>query len=141
MRPRFVPVGTLAALLGACAGHSYYTTVTATPSAGPAAAIECTRSTLTKLDYQPKSFDERDHRVTAQQINDSVSRPEPQFRRLLNQIEVEAKPRADGKTGLTVNGHTVAEYFTHRGPTFVDEPSSDQVKEAVQTIVQACGQP
>ena len=127
-------------LLGACGGGTQYVTLTASPSAGPAAVIDCVRSQFSKLDYQQVAYDIRGHRIVGKQTNDKVSRPDPQFIQLFNQIEAEATTEASG-TGLKIVAHTFARYSTHRGPTDVEEPASSDVKQAAETILQACGKP
>jgi len=129
-------------LFGACgAGSKLFTTLNAPPAAGPAEAIACARTKLTELSYRPVAYDETAHRYVARKIDDSVSRPDPQFRRIVNRVEVEAAPGAAGKTDLEVLGHTLAEYETHRGPTEVEEQASKDVSGAAQAVVAACGQP
>jgi hypothetical protein len=129
-------------LLGACgAGSKLFTTVNATPAAGPAEAIACARTKLTQLGYQPVAYDEMGHRYVARKIDDSKSRPDPQFRRMVDRVEVEAAPGAAGKTDLEVLGHTLAEYETHRGPTEVEEKASNDVSGAAQAVATTCGQP
>ncbi len=131
-------LGTLL-LAGACGG-TYFTTLTASPAASPSDAIACVRSKLRELGYQQTSFDESYIRLTARKIDNSVHRPEPQFRRNVNRLEIEAAAGADGKTALTVVGHTFAEYSTQRGPTEVEEKASADVSQAAQAVVQSCGQ-
>jgi hypothetical protein len=132
-------LGTLL-LVGACGG-TYFTTLTASPSASPSDAIACARSKLRPLGYQQTSFDETGFRLTARKIDNSVHRPEAQFRRNVNRLEIEAAAGADGKTSLTVVGHTFAEFSTQRGPTEEEERASADVKQSSQAIVDACGQP
>ena len=138
MTSRFM-LGTMV-LLGACGG-AQYVTLTATPAAAPADVTDCVRSTLNKIHYSVQSFDATDFRIVARRINDSTSRAEPQFRRIINRMEIDAAPSADGKTDLKVVGHTLAEYSTQRGPTETEEKASAAVNEDVQAIIQACGTP
>jgi len=133
-------LGTLL-LLGACGGGTFYTTQSATPAAAPADAIECARAQARKLGYQETSFDQTDFRVTARKVDNSVQRPEPQFRRNVDRLEIEAAPAADGKTSLKVIGHTFAEFSTQRGPTEEEERASADVKSSTQAILDACGRP
>jgi hypothetical protein len=133
-------LGTLL-LVGGCGGGTFYTTLTATPSASPSDAIACARSKLRPLGYQQTSFDETGLRLTARKIDNSVQRPEPQFRRNVDRLEIEAAAGADGKTSLTVVGHTFAEFSTQRGPTEEEERASADVKQSSQAILDACGRP
>ena len=132
-------LGTLL-LVSACGGGTYFTTLTASPTASPTDAITCARSKLRELKYQQTSFDETDLRLTARKIDNDVHRPEPQFRRNVDRLEVEAAAGADGKTTLTVVGHTFAEYSTQRGPTEVEEKASAEVNKTAQAVVDSCGQ-
>jgi hypothetical protein len=129
-------VGTVV-LLGACGG-SYPVTLTASPSSGPAEAMECTRAKLKELRYQPTSFDETDLRLTAQKVDNTVSRADPQYRRHIDRVEVTTAAEADGRSSLKVVGHTFAEYQTHRGPTEQEERASAGVRESAQAILKAC---
>lgn len=130
----------LLALAGACGG-SYYTTLTASPSAAPADVIACARSKLDSLGYRAMAFDQTDYRYLAQKIDNQVSRADPQYRRNVERIEAQAAPAADGKTSLTVVGRTFAEYETHRGPTDQEERASAAVKSASQAVLDSCGRP
>ncbi len=126
-------------LVGACGGGSYPATLTASPAASPAEVIDCARGKLRPLGYQQTSFDEIEFRVTARKIDNSTHRADPQYRRNVDRLEVQAAPRADGKTSLTVTGRTFAELETHRGPTEEEERASANVKQSSQTILDACG--
>lgn len=139
MTSRSVPA-TLLFLLGACGGGTQYTTLTASPAAGPAAVIDCVRSQFGKLDYQQIAYDVRDHRVVAKRTDTTVNRADPQFLRLINQIEAQATTEASG-TGLRIIAHTIGQYSTHRGPTDMEEKASPQVKQDAETLMQACGKP
>jgi hypothetical protein len=138
---RWHPIlGTLL-LVGACGGASYPVTLTASPATSPADAITCVRAKLGSLGYQQTSLDETDFRVTARKIDNSVHRADPQFRRNIDRLEVQAAPAANGKTSLTVIGRTFAEFETHRGPTEEEQPASADVKRSSQAILDACGKP
>jgi hypothetical protein len=131
-------LGTLL-LVGACGGGTYFSTLTATPSSSPADAIDCVRSQFRKLGYQQTSYDEPGFRVTARKIDNEAHRADPQFRRNIDRIEVQAAPAAEGNTSLTVTGRTFAELETHRGPTEEEERASARVKQSSQAILDACG--
>ena len=126
-------------LLGACGGASYPTTLTASPATSAAEVIDCVRAKLRPLGYQQTSYDEIEFRVTARKIDNTAYRADPQYRRNVDRLEVQATPRADGKTSLTVTGRTFAELETHRGPTEEEERASADVKQSSQSIVDACG--
>jgi hypothetical protein len=65
-------------------------------------------------------------------------RSDTQFRRLLNKLDVEVAPAADGQTSIDVQAHTFAEYTTQRGPTEVEEKSSADVNSASQELLTRC---
>jgi hypothetical protein len=125
-------------LLGGCGGRSQYTTLTASPSAGPAAVIDCVRSQFGKLDYQQSAYDVKDHRVVFRKTDDKVTRADPQFIHLINQVEAQATAEASG-TGLKLVARTIGRYSTHRGPTDIDEKASNDVNRDAETVLQACG--
>ena len=131
-------LGTLL-LLGACGGRTYPSSLTASPASSPTDVIECVRAQFRKLSYQQTSYDETDNRVTARKNDNSVHRADPQFRRNVDRLEVQAAPAADGTTSLTVIGRTFAELETHRGPTEEEQPASADVKTSAQAILDACG--
>ena len=97
-------------------------------------------SQLKTLGYQESSFDQDENRVTARKIDNSIQRADPTYRRNIDRLEIAAAPSAEGKTSLSVVGHSFAEYETHRGPTEQEEQASAGVRQAAQRIVDACGQ-
>jgi hypothetical protein len=127
-------------LASACGGGTLYSTLTATPSSGPADVVACARAKLKQLGYQQTSFDETENRLTVRKIDNSINRPDPQYRRNVERIEIETAAAADGRTSLKVVGHTIAEYETHRGPTEVEERASANVNQATQAVIESCGQ-
>jgi hypothetical protein len=131
-------LGTLL-LVGACGGATYPVTLTASPSTSAADAIDCVRGQFRKLGYQQTAYDEIDFRVTARKNDNSVQRADPQYRRNIDRLEIQAAPTADGKTSLTVTGRTFAELETHRGPTEEEQQASAGVKQSSQAILDACG--
>jgi hypothetical protein len=126
-------------LVGACGGGTYFTTLTASPSSSPPEAIDCVRAQFRKLGYQQTSFDETDFRVTGRKVDNNVHRADPQYRRNIDRLEVQAAPAADGKTSLTVTGRTFAELETHRGPTEQEERASADVQRSSRALLEACG--
>jgi hypothetical protein len=126
-----------ARLLAGCGGH-LATPVTATSSAAPDQTFDCVKQQLKELGYKQSSIDVDAHRITATKIDETTRRPDTQFRRMLNRVEVEVAPEANGQTSIQVTGHTFAEYTTQRGPTEVEEKSSDDVRAAQQQIVERC---
>jgi hypothetical protein len=127
-------------LLGACGGGFLYTTLTATPSAGPPDVFECVRTKLSQLEYQQTSIDLNDKRIVARKVDDKTTRSDTQFRRVINRLEIQANAGAGGQTQLKVVAHTFGDYFTNRGPTEIEEAASDDVKQAAQAVIETCGQ-
>lgn len=138
---RLSPIlGTLL-LASACGSGSFPVVLTASPATSPADVIACARARLKALGYQQTAYDETDFRVTARKIDNEAHRADPQFRRNVDRLEIQAIPGADGKTSLTLTGRTYAELETHRGPTEEEERASADVKRSAQAIVDACGRP
>jgi hypothetical protein len=137
VRP-FVPA---LCLVAACGAPSFPVTLTASPAASPADAIECVRQKIGPLGYRPTAYDDQEFRLQARKPDLKATRANPQFRRNIDQLDITAAPGADGKTTLTVVGRTYAELETHRGPTEEEERASAGAKESAQAILDACGQP
>ena len=139
---RAYPILGAVALLGACGGAgSLPIALTASPSSSPPDAMACVKAKLDTLGYAATSFDQTDMRLTARRIDNSLHRADPQYRRNVDRLEIQATPAADGKTSLTVTGRSYAEYETHRGPTEQEERASANARQAAQTLVNACGHP
>ena len=136
---RLHPILCTLLLVGACGGGSYPVTLTASPSTSAADAMDCVRGQFRKLGYQQTAYDETEFRVTARKNDNSVHRADPQYRRNIDRLEIQAVSTADGKTSLTVIGRTFAELETHRGPTEEEEQASAGVKQSSQAILDACG--
>jgi hypothetical protein len=128
-------VGTL--LLAACAQRFADQTSIRT-SAGPDQTFECVRKQLDVLGYKRSSYDTEARRINATKIDEKTRRADTQFRRMLNKLEVEVSPQADGQTSMQVTARTFAEYTTQRGPTEVEEKASQEVRSASQELVQRC---
>jgi hypothetical protein len=126
------------ALLLAGCGQRLATPVSARTSAGPDETFDCLKRQLKELGYRQTSIDVNDHRISGTKIDDKTRRADTQFRRMLNKIEVQVAPQADGQTGIEVRGRTFAEYTTQRGPTEVEEKASDEVRAAQQQLLEKC---
>jgi hypothetical protein len=124
-------------LLAACAGR-YSEPVSIRTSAAPQETFECVKRQLATLGYKQSTIDTDELRITGTKIDMKSRRPDTQFRRLLERLEVDVSPEADGQTSLVVQGHTFAEYTTQRGPTEVEESASDEVKTARQRLLERC---
>jgi hypothetical protein len=135
MHHRIIWMGAL--FLAGCGGR-LAAPVTAATSAGPEETFDCVKQQLKDLGYKQNSIDVDAHRITATKIDDKTRRSDTQFRRMLNRIEAEVAPQANGQTSIQVTSHTFAEYTTQRGPTEVEEKASDEVRAAEQQIVEGC---
>jgi hypothetical protein len=136
MYHRVLLVGVLA--LAGCGQKTFSTPVSARTSAGPEETFACVRKQLGELGYKQTSLDVSDRRVTATKIDYKPRRPDVQFRRMLEKLDVEVAAEADGQTGIKALGRTFAEYTTHRGPTEEQERASEQVKADTQALLERC---
>jgi len=135
MQHRVLFAGAL--LLSGCA-HTFPTHASARTSAGPDETFDCVKRQLAPLGYKQTSIDVDGHRINASKIDPKARRPDTQFRRVLDKLEVEVAAEADGQTSIKATGHTFAEYTTQRGPTEVEEKASDEVKSATQQLLERC---
>jgi hypothetical protein len=124
-------------ILAACA-QRYSAPATTQTSAAPEETFQCVRHQMSALGYKQSSIDVDEHRVSGTKIDKKSRRPDTQFRQMLNKLEVEVAPRADGQTSIDVQGRTFAEYTTQRGPTQVEEKASEEVKAATQQLLEKC---
>lgn len=124
-------------LLSACA-QRYAAPANIQTSAGPEEAFDCVKRQMAALGYRQTSIDVDQRRISGAKIDTKSRRADTQFRRILDKLEVEVAPAADGETGIEVQGRTFAEYTTQRGPTEVEEKPSDEVKSATQQLLQRC---
>jgi len=129
-------------LLGACSNAPLATTLTAaSPSPAPD-VFQCARGQLKAIKFDQSSIDLQDQRLTARRYDLTARRPDVQFRRLVERLEIEAIPgTGQAVTTLKVTARTFAEYTTQRGPTEEQERTSETAREAAQTILQKCSQP
>ena len=127
--------GTL--LLAAC-GQSLADQTSIRTSATPDQTFECVRKQLDALGYKRTSYDTDARRINGTKIDEKTRRSDTQFRRMLDKLEVEVSPQADGQTSLQVAGRTFADYTTQRGPTEVEEKASPEVRSASQQLVERC---
>jgi hypothetical protein len=92
------------------------------------------------LGFDQSSIDTRDLRLNARRLDENVRRPDVQFRRIVDRLEIEAKPGGgDAVTNLSVTPRTFAEYTTQRGPTEVQERTSPVAQDAAQKLIERCG--
>jgi hypothetical protein len=129
--------------LAACSNAPLATTLTA-PSPAPAPDVfQCARNGLKAIGFEQASYDVAENRLTARRYDYEARRPDVQFRRLVDRLEVEADPGAggDAMTTLKVTAHTFGEYTTQRGPTEVEERPSEAARAAATTLVERCRTP
>jgi hypothetical protein len=129
-----------AALLAGCAGGQYAQNLTVASAAPAPDAFACVRDQIKALGFTQSSYDTDELRVTARKNNESVRRPDVQFRRLVDRLEVDVAPGAGGEVSrISVVARTLAELTTHRGPTEEEEKPSETVRAAAQAIADKCG--
>lgn len=131
----------LACLLAgvACAGGALATT-TVQPSQAPAPdAFACVREQLKAVDFSQTSYDTERLRLTARRLDEEQRRPDTQFRRMVDRLEFEVAPgTGEALSTITVTASTFAELTTQRGPTEVQEKTSETARAAAQTILSNC---
>jgi hypothetical protein len=124
-------------LLSACA-QRYAAPASSRSSAGPEQTFECVKRQMADLGYKQTSIDTDERRISGTKVDLKSRRADTQFRRMLDKLEVQVAPHADGQTSIEIQGRTFAEYTLHRGPTEVEEPASSEVKAAAQQIMKQC---
>jgi len=135
MHHRALLVGAL--VLSAC-GQALSSPVSTRTTAGPDDTYACVKKQLGDLGYKQTSNDVAEHRITATKIDPKSRRPDVQFRRILNKLDVDVSAAADGQTSIEVLPRTFGEYTTHRGPTEEQEKASDEVKADAQQLLERC---
>jgi hypothetical protein len=104
--------------------------------------FQCARDQLKQIQFDQSSIDLDARRLNARRLDETVRRPDVQFRRVVDRLEIEATPSAEGPaTTLEVTARTFGEYVTQRGPTETQEKTSERALSAAQTILQKCSQP
>jgi hypothetical protein len=107
-------------------------------STAPGVVFDCVKQQIGVLGYKQTSIDADALRVNASKIDLNTRRSDTQFRRILQKLEVEVAPGADGQTSLEVVPHTFGEYTTQRGPTEVEEKPMEAVTTDARTLLEAC---
>ena len=123
--------------LAGCA-HAYTSPTTVKTSTAPGVVFDCVKQQIGVLGYKQTSLDADALRVNASKIDLNTRRSDTQFRRILQKLEVEVAPGADGQTSLEVVPHTFGEYTTQRGPTEVEEKPTEAVINDARTLLEAC---
>lgn len=127
-----------AMVLSACGQNTYSAPVSTSTSAGPDDTYACVKKQLGELGYKQTSNDADELRVTASKFDYESRRPDVQFRRMVNKLEVDVAAQANGTTAINALGRTFAEYTTHRGPTEQEEKPSKQVQSDTETLFERC---
>src|SRR4051794_22332588 len=133
MRHRVFFAGAL--LISACA-QRFAAESSIQTSATPDQTFLCARTRLDSLGFRRTSYDTDARRVTGTKIDEKTRRADTQFRRMVDRLEVEVSPQANGQTSLKVAGRTFAEYTTQRGPTEVEEKASSNARSASQDLLE-----
>ena len=132
----------LSVLLAACTGASRSTSLSGTSPAPAPDAFECLRTGLKAVDFDQTSYDTDELRITARRFDDTQRRPDVQFRRIVDRLEIQVAPGSgEAVTTIAVDAKTFAEYTTHRGPTEEQEKTSTTAQEAARTLLQKCSGP
>ena len=126
-----------AVLLAGC-GKALSAPVSTRTSAAPDDTFACVRKQLGELGYRPTSNDVAEHRIAGTKIDSKSRRPDVQFRRILNKLDVDVSATAEGQTSIDVLPRTFAEYTTQRGPTEVQEKASALVTADAQLLLERC---
>lgn len=144
LRPSLFRAFLIALPLGAaaCVGGQLTSTMNG-PSAAPVPdAFGCVRDQIKSVGFTQTSYNSDEFRVTALKFDQTKRRPDVQFRRMVDRLEIEVAPgTGEAVTNITVDAKTFAELTTHRGPTEEQEKTSTTARAAAQTILQKCGAP
>ena len=146
MHPRSVPVRRLssaltvaAAVLAGCAGGALATTVTQPSTAAAPDAFTCVREQLKTVGFSQTAYDVERYRVTAHRFDETQRRPDTQFRRMVDRLEIEVAPgTGESLSTITAKASTFAELTTQRGPTEVQEKTSERARTAAETVIRNC---
>lgn len=129
-------------LILGCAGGSRTASMVGTSPAPAPDAFACVRDQIKAVGFVQTSFDTDQLRVTARKFDETQRRPDVQFRRMVDRLEIDVAPGTGGAlTNITVDAKTFAELTTHRGPTEEQEKTSETARNAAQAILQKCAQP
>ncbi|MEO8523062.1 MAG: hypothetical protein ABI603_16980, partial [Acidobacteriota bacterium] len=99
-------------LAAACGANTPLATTLSANSPSPAPDVfACARTQLKAVNFDQTSVDLQDYRLNGKQYDEAVRRADVNFRRLVNRLEIEAKPGTDGAVSmLKVTARTFAEY-------------------------------
>jgi hypothetical protein len=133
----------IVAFTAGCAGGQMTSSYMAASPAPTPDVFACVRGQLKANRFDQTSIDVDENRLTARKYDETVTRPDVTFRRLVDRLEIEVAPGAGGDTVSTVSvkARTFAETVNQRGPTETQERTSEQAKTAAQSIVGKCSHP
>ena len=126
-----------------CAGGQMTQSFTAaSPSPAPD-VFACARNQLKAVNFDQTSYDLTDLRLMARKYDQTVTRPDVTFRRLIDRLEITVAPGAGGDSVsvLSILARTFGENVNQRGPTETQEKTSETARSAAQTILQKCSAP
>jgi hypothetical protein len=128
-------------LIAGCAGGQMASSFTAaSPSPAPD-VFACARGQLKSIRFDQTSYDLTDYRLTARKYDETVTRPDVTFRRLVDRLEITVAPGAgaDSVSVLSIVARTFGETVNQRGPTETQERTSESARAAAQAILDKCG--
>ena len=139
---RLFPSLLLGASLAACVGHPLAASLTGSSPSPTPDVFACAREQVKALGFDQSSVDVKEYRLQAKRYDETVRRPDVNFRRLVDRLEIEIAPGAGGAvTSIEVTARTFAELTTQRGPTEEQERTSETARQAAQTLLDRCGAP
>lgn len=128
--------------MAGCVGATRTSSLTGTSPVPAPDVFACVRDKLKTVGFAQTSYDVDQLRITARKFDETQRRPDVQFRRIVDRLDIEVAPGAgEAVTNIKVDAKTFAEYTTHRGPTEEQERTSKIASAAAQTILQKCSQP
>jgi hypothetical protein len=126
-------------LTAGCAGASMTTSLSGTSPVPTPDAFTCVREQLKALEFTQTSIDLQENRVTAKKFDEKARRADTQFRRMVDRLEVRVGPGSGSEiTAIQVDAMTFQELTTQRGPTEVQERTSEAARTAAETLLQRC---
>lgn len=128
-------------LLAVACGAQRSATFVAPASAEADAVFACVQTELKSLRFEILSRDERDRRLVVTRPDPSARVSDATFRRGFDQLTVQVASDAPGETSLEVIAQSFFEFFTRRGPTFQERPSSESAREAARSLLESCAAP
>lgn len=130
------PTGLL--LLAACSGHTMYSSSTQVSPLGPPEAYDCAQTQFKAMGYKTLSHDDTELRLVAQKRDTVTKISSTQLRKILDQIEIQAKPLQDGRSELKVEARSLEEVQNAGGIQQNQREASAQVKADAVTLLQQC---